>query len=81
MRKDDTEAEEEQPEGKRRESENVLFHPSPGVEIDLRGMNSEEITDLLDKYLDDAALAGLPYVRITMEGNRKAPSGNPEYLA
>lgn len=64
MRKDDPEAEEEQPEGKRRESENVLFHPSPGVEIDLRGMNSEEITDLLDKYLDDAALAGLPYVRI-----------------
>ncbi|NMB92950.1 endonuclease MutS2 [Flexilinea flocculi] len=41
-----------------------LYHPSPGVEIDLRGKTAEEITDILDKYLDDAALSGLPFVRI-----------------
>ena len=41
-----------------------IFHASPGVEIDLRGLDSQEMTDRLEKYLDDAALAGLPYVRI-----------------
>ena len=75
MRRTDAEPEAKQPEIKRRESEtgkktsasggeNEIFHPSPGVEIDLRGMNSEEVTDTLDKYLDDALLSGLPYVRI-----------------
>ena len=41
-----------------------IFHASPGVEIDLRGLDSEEMSARLEKYLDDAALAGLPYVRI-----------------
>lgn len=41
-----------------------LFHASPGVEIDLRGLDSQEMSEHLEKYLDDAALAGLPYVRI-----------------
>ena len=41
-----------------------LFHASPGVEIDLRGLDSADMSDRLEKYLDDAALAGLPYVRI-----------------
>ncbi|MBR6090247.1 MAG: endonuclease MutS2 [Anaerolineaceae bacterium] len=41
-----------------------LFHASPGVEIDLRGLDSEEMSMRLEKYLDDASLAGLPYVRI-----------------
>ena len=41
-----------------------IFHPSPGVEIDLRGLDSQDMSDRLEKYLDDAALAGLPYVRI-----------------
>lgn len=40
------------------------FHPSPGVELDLRGRRVEEIPPKLDKYLDDAFLAGLPFVRI-----------------
>jgi DNA mismatch repair protein MutS2 len=38
--------------------------PSPGVELDLRGQRVEQILPLLDKYLDDAFLAGLPFVRI-----------------
>ena len=40
------------------------FHPSPGVELDLRGMRAEEVAELVDKYLDDAFLATLPFVRI-----------------
>ena len=40
------------------------FHPSPGVELDLRGMRVEEVAELLDKYLDDAFLATLPFVTI-----------------
>lgn len=38
--------------------------PSPGVELDLRGQRVEEILPRLDKYLDDAFLAGLPFVHI-----------------
>jgi len=38
--------------------------PSPGVELDLRGQRVEEIRPRLDKYLDDAFLAGMPFVRI-----------------
>jgi DNA mismatch repair protein MutS2 len=40
------------------------LHPSPGVELDLRGQRVEEILPRLDKYLDNAFLAGLPFVRI-----------------
>jgi DNA mismatch repair protein MutS2 len=39
-------------------------HPSPAVELDLRGQRVEEILPRLDKYLDDAFLAGMPLVRI-----------------
>lgn len=41
-----------------------IFHASPGLELDLRGMTGEDIIQPLEKYLDDAALAGLPFVRI-----------------
>ncbi len=37
---------------------------SPGIELDLRGMRVDEVLPRLDKYLDDAFLAGLPLVRI-----------------
>ncbi|MBI4675237.1 MAG: endonuclease MutS2 [Chloroflexi bacterium] len=37
---------------------------SPGIEVHLRGMRAEEALDKLEKYLDRAYLAGLPYVRI-----------------
>jgi DNA mismatch repair protein MutS2 len=37
---------------------------SPGVELDLRGRRAEEVESLLGKYLDDAYLAGLPWVNI-----------------
>lgn len=41
-----------------------VFRASPGLELDLRGMTGEDIVQPLEKYLDDAALAGLPFVRI-----------------
>lgn len=37
---------------------------SPGIEVHLRGMRAEEALEKLEKYLDRAYLAGLPYVRV-----------------
>jgi DNA mismatch repair protein MutS2 len=34
------------------------------VELDLRGQRVEEALPQVDKYLDDAFLAGMPFVRI-----------------
>ncbi|MEA3352091.1 MAG: endonuclease MutS2, partial [Chloroflexota bacterium] len=39
-------------------------HPSPGVELDLRGQRSDEALSSLEHYLDKAYLARLPWVRI-----------------
>jgi DNA mismatch repair protein MutS2 len=36
----------------------------PPLELDLRGMTSDEALDLLERHLDSAYLAGMPYVRI-----------------
>lgn len=40
------------------------FRPSPGMEIDLRGQRAEDALDALDRYLENAFLAGMPFVRI-----------------
>ncbi len=40
------------------------FRPSPGMEIDLRGQRAEDALDALDRYISNASLAGLPFVRI-----------------
>jgi DNA mismatch repair protein MutS2 len=37
---------------------------SPGMELDLRGQRADEALQALDRYLDSAYLAGLPFVRI-----------------
>jgi DNA mismatch repair protein MutS2 len=34
------------------------------MELDLRGQRADEALDALDRYLDAAFLAGLPFVRI-----------------
>ena len=39
-------------------------HQSPGVELDIRGNRVDEGLDALDRYLERAYLAGLPFVRI-----------------
>lgn len=38
--------------------------PSPGIQIDLRGQTVEEATARLDRYLEAAVRAALPWVRI-----------------
>ena len=38
--------------------------PAPSLELDLRGQRVEEALPRVDKYLDDAFLAGMPLVRI-----------------
>ena len=40
------------------------FQASPGIELDVRGQRADEALDLLDRYLDLAYLAGLPWVRV-----------------
>ncbi len=42
------------------EMENV----SPGLELDLRGQRGDEALDALERFMDAAFLAGLPFVRI-----------------
>ncbi len=37
---------------------------SPGMEVDLRGLMSEDALDKLETYLDKAYMAGMPFVRI-----------------
>jgi len=42
----------------------TIRHPSPGLELSLRGWRVEEALERLERYLNDAYLAGLPFVRI-----------------
>ena len=46
------------------ESDSSLNAPSPGIELDLRGLRADDALDQLERYLDAAYLAGLPFVRI-----------------
>ena len=50
----------------RPESESVLAPSpaSPGLELDLRGQRVEDAVEHLERYLDAASVAGLPYGRI-----------------
>jgi DNA mismatch repair protein MutS2 len=38
--------------------------PAPPLELDLRGQRVEQVLPTLEKYLDDAFLAAMPFVRI-----------------
>jgi DNA mismatch repair protein MutS2 len=40
------------------------IHPSPGMELDLRGERAEDALIMLGRHLDAAYLAGLPWVRV-----------------
>ena len=42
----------------------AMRRESPGIETDFRGWRAHDVIAHLGKYLDDAFLAGLPYVRI-----------------
>ncbi len=41
-----------------------IYAESPGLELDLRGQRSDEALEVLERYIDSAYLAGLPWVRI-----------------
>jgi DNA mismatch repair protein MutS2 len=40
------------------------FRPSPGMELDLRGLRADDALDQLDAYLPEAYASGMPFVRI-----------------
>jgi len=40
------------------------FKPTPGMELNLRGQRVEDALDILDRYLDEAFMSGMPFVRI-----------------
>ena len=40
------------------------LHPSPGMELDIRGVRVEDGVEQLQRYIDSAFLARLPFVRI-----------------
>jgi len=42
----------------------IMRGASPGIQIDLRGHTVEEALEKLERYLDDAVMAALPWVRI-----------------
>jgi len=48
----------------KRSPKSIVLPESPGLELDLRGKTSEEALEALERYLDAAYLAGLPWVRI-----------------
>ncbi|HPS42011.1 MAG TPA: Smr/MutS family protein, partial [Anaerolineaceae bacterium] len=40
------------------------FRASPGLELDLRGQRAEDALDSLERYLEQAYMSGMPFVRI-----------------
>ena len=55
-------AEERQPQ--QQTEQNTRLPASPGIELDLRGQRVEEAVERLERYLDAASAAGLPFGRI-----------------
>ncbi len=47
-----------------RKGSSTPFRPTPGMELDLRGMRAEDALDRLDTYLAEAYTSGMPFVRI-----------------
>jgi len=55
---------EKQPASSSSKPDSGLNAPSPGIELDLRGQRADDALEQLERYLDAAYLAGLPFVRI-----------------
>ncbi|MCK6584718.1 MAG: endonuclease MutS2 [Anaerolineales bacterium] len=52
---------------KKRQPSSTVNRPSstsPGMEVDLRGLMSEDALDKMERYLEQAYLSGLPWVRV-----------------
>lgn len=41
-----------------------VMHPSPGMELDIRGKMAEDAIDSLNRFVESAYLAEMPFVRI-----------------
>ena len=54
----------ERPAAERETEVVAALHPSPGIELDIRGVRVEDGIERLMRYLDSAFLARLPFVRI-----------------
>jgi DNA mismatch repair protein MutS2 len=54
----------ERPPDRAKAPTHIQMPESPGIELDLRGRRAEDALEALDRYLDAAYLAGLPFVRI-----------------
>jgi len=67
----------------------TILAPSPGIELDLRGQRAEDALEMLDRYLEKASMAGLPFVRIIhgkgtgklRQEVRLALKGHPQVLS
>jgi DNA mismatch repair protein MutS2 len=67
-----------QPEAKKAKP---ALPPSPGMELDLRGQTVDEALPELERYLDAAYRAGLPWVRLIHgKGTGKLRQGVREFL-
>ena len=55
---------ESQKSGESRTSTLDSARKSPGMEVDLRGLMADDALDKLERYLEQAFLSGLPFVRI-----------------
>ncbi len=67
VRLDELDAKVSEPAAPREQARGSIALPtaeSPGIEVSLRGMRADDALDTLEKYLDRAYRAGLPYVRI-----------------
>ena len=60
-----------------RHRQRSVLAASPGIELDLRGQRAEDALEMLERYLEKAYMAGLPFVRIIHgKGHREtAPGG------
>ncbi|MBP9501776.1 MAG: Smr/MutS family protein [Candidatus Promineofilum sp.] len=54
----------ERPSDEREVEAVANLHPSPGIELDIRGVRVEDGVEQLQRYIDSAFLARLPFVRI-----------------
>lgn len=59
-----TESSKQKVENKSSSAINRPASTSPGMEVDLRGLMSEDALDKMERYLEQAYLSGLPWVRI-----------------
>jgi DNA mismatch repair protein MutS2 len=72
---------EAQPRAPEPAASGMKLAPSPGLELDIRGQTVEEALPELERYLDAAYLAGMPWVRVIHgKGTGKLRQGVREFL-